>query len=100
MNVKIKTSVSIIDPRETPGNNVNCELDLMLLIGYKSRLSISSCYKKSIEYSLFNPYALNLFTYKTAMKKQTNKQTKNQKPKKKTKINNNYENSSAYLSTF
>lgn len=46
LNVKNKTSVSIIDLRETPGNNVNCELHLMLLIGYKSRLSISSCYEK------------------------------------------------------
>lgn len=46
LNVKNKTNISIIDLRETPGNNVNCELHVMLLIDYKSRLNISSCYEK------------------------------------------------------
>lgn len=44
LNVKNKASVSNIDVRETQGNNVNCELHLMLLIDYKSRISISSCF--------------------------------------------------------
>lgn len=48
LNVKNKASASIIDLRKTPGNNVNCELHLMLLIDYKSRISISSWFEKKI----------------------------------------------------
>lgn len=46
LNVKNKINISIIDLREILGNNVNCELYLMLLIDYKFRLNIFFCYEK------------------------------------------------------